>query len=109
MLSGLGVALPIKTRVLIFLNDGKKLFNCSHLGNGIIAVPFEICPSPEDPPNRLSSNEGCLCDGAFNLLARIVPHRPNLEDFNAVALDTDAEVDLATNMRWWSILLDEQT
>ena len=60
MSAGVGAALLIKARVFVFLDDGKKLFDGSNLGNGIIAAPFEICPLPEDLREGLSSNEGLV-------------------------------------------------
>jgi len=65
----------------------------------LVAVPFEVTTHPENAPSILRPNERSLCNGVLHCFLRVLPVRPDLEDFYALPGYSVSEVELGSNVR----------
>ena len=70
-------------------------------------MPVQVTALPEHPPDRLLPHVGRLGNGMFSSCLRLVPLRPNLEDFDALIRNTEAEVELASDFCRWATRFNE--
>ena len=85
--------------MLIATDQFEKGLQTAHFRIGLVSMPLQIGPHPEHTPTILCPNKSRLCDGVLHFLFRILPIRPDLEELDAVARNSVAEVELWTNVR----------
>lgn len=93
--------------VFISMNHIEECFERMNFQIRLVPVPLEIPAHPEDFPSIPGSHEGRFGNRGFHLLRLVLPVRPDLEDFDALAADAIANVQLTTNVLGWTTLFKE--
>ena len=97
-----------KTCVFVLTNQRQKLLNAPDPRCWRVAVPLQIGSHPVDLPESLSLDEGGLCNGILHSLTGLpLPAGANLEYFNALPVYTKGKVELRSDMRRRTMLVDE--
>ena len=96
---GLGVAARSakEATVLVTVDHMEKCLQRMNLRHWFIAVPLEILPHPVDLPAILRADEGCLRDRRVHRLGVVLPVGANLEQFDALAFELVAQIQLRTD------------
>jgi len=88
--------------VVVPVYDGEDLLEEDRFRMGMITVPLEVRPLPEDPPTVHRANVGRLCDRSVDPLRRVAPEGKNREDHHALPLDPVREIHLVAQVLGWS-------
>ena len=98
-----------KASMGILRDERAKVLDRGYLRRRIIAVPLKVATHPEYPPHSTATHKRCLGGGAFALLTGLAsPHRPDLEDLNALPSDTKTKIHLCANVRRGPVLSHER-
>lgn len=93
--------------MFIFVDQPQKSLDRAHLGHRIILVPLQIGPLPIDQPRVARLQISRFSDRFFDSHFRVVPARPDLEYFDVPAVETEAEIDLVTEVKRRPVFRDE--
>jgi hypothetical protein len=78
-----------ETAIFVSLNKREKIVDSRHYAIGLVAMPFQISPLPENLPAPGSFIVCRLCDRALDSLGLISPMAADFEYLNALPVDTE--------------------
>lgn len=103
----LWAALPEETTVLVTLDNSKKCIYGLDFKVGLIAMPFQITLHSENLPEVLAAHECRPGNRQFGLLRRVVVHRSDFKDLDALAINLASKVYLVTDVMWRTATFQE--
>lgn len=95
--------------MFVFGHQGKKGIERVHFRHRRVAVPLEVGAHPVHLPDVLRFDIGRFGNRRFHFLAWVVPDGTDFEQFDALALQAKAEVELAADRGRRTVRFDKST